>query len=153
MKKYNEIRRKEFEKSRWKLDEPMHLDKDTKSWGERRNYVKNKQMLEERGFSDSEIWNLDETIAEFILPRLIYYRDNLTGTPSSYTQKFKESGEITEEDSKKADEAWERDLDKMIVAFQLIYGNDGTDSDWEERDKVIEEGLILFALNLRAIWD
>jgi len=54
----------------------------------------------ERGFDDSEIWNLDLTIAKFILPRIKHYRNNCNGN-----------------------QHYLKDMDKIIEALQLV--NDG----------------------------
>jgi hypothetical protein len=75
-------------------------------------------------FEDEELWDLDFTIADFILPRLI---------------RFKELNNS---------EGVEEVLDKMILAFELIVNDDIKD----ENEKIIDEGLKLFSKNFRKLW-
>ena len=91
-----------------------------------------------RGFDDSETWNLDGTIAEFIIPRLKVFKTKLHGYP----------GDLTEE-------SWNEIIDKMILAFELNLSNK---YDWDKRastenDAKIQEGLDLFAKYFRHLWD
>ena len=39
-------------------------------------WLKNKYQKITRGFTDEEIWNLDNTIAKWLLPRLKYLKEN-----------------------------------------------------------------------------
>jgi len=43
-------------------------------------------QIKERGFDSTELWNLDYTIALFILPRLKVFREAEAGHPGSLTQ-------------------------------------------------------------------
>lgn len=61
-----------------------------------------KQRME-RGFDDSELWALNTTIARFILPRLIAFRDNYWEHPPIH---------LTAEE-------WKEILNKMIAAFDI----------------------------------
>jgi hypothetical protein len=76
-----------------------------------------------RGFDNTELWNLDITIAKFILPRLIAYKEVSTHTD-------------------------DKGIDKMIVAFEAIVNGDCFNSMPEE----VEEGLKVFHENYFRLW-
>lgn len=77
---------------------------------------KYKRQRIERGFDDTELWNLDFTLAKFALPRLVEFRKFVNGYPPEF-EKF---------------EDWTAIIDKMIFAFDHIV-NEADYSD--ERDK------------------
>ena len=62
-----------------------------------------KSQRDERGFDDTELWNLDLTIANFILPRLKVFREQTNGYPSKF----------------KAMEEWTKILDEIIEGLEL----------------------------------
>jgi len=88
-----------------------------------------------RGFDGSELWSLDHTIADFILPRLIAFKDSQVGYPRDLTEK-----------------KWDTILDKMIYAFEVksreYSDNEPTEKDWEKYD----EGMALFAKHFGSLW-
>lgn len=59
-----------------------------------------------------ELWNLDYTIAKFVLPRLIKFKKNSLGFPG-----YDEADTM---------DKWQDILQKMITAFEYII----TDDDW-----------------------
>jgi len=67
--------------------------------------IKYKKQRLQRGFDDTETWNLDSTILHFILPRLKRFRELANGYPP-------ELGSF---------EAWQKKLDKAIADIELIY--------------------------------
>lgn len=85
-----------------------------------------KKQRIERGFDDSELWNLDFTIAKFILPRL---------------KAFKESGHGIELEI----------IDKIILAFDIkVNGNfHMTDEEYEKWN----EGIKLFSEYFNGLWN
>ena len=85
-----------------------------------------------RGWDDSELWNLDNTISEFVLPRLKRFKAYQDCHPSYMTE-----------------EEWDQNLDKMILAFE----NNLEDFPTKEQDKQAEEGLALFAKYYVHLWD
>ncbi len=96
-----------------------------------------------RGFSDRELWSLDYTCTEFILPRLKAFRHGeLNGTPmlDGYDQKQNEA------DFKKMTQEWEEILDQMILAFEYHH-KDGDDIDFGPSDYEIMDGV---KLNIQA---
>jgi hypothetical protein len=134
------------------------------------------------GYSGRDLWSLDHTITDFVLPRLISFRN---GGGNSYLDGPSGSPLLegyTEEQHDEMYEEWLRILDKMILAFEyhkldMNDVNSGIDTGrlfvdgkvhfqhddeekWEEykkeaerRDKVIEEGFALFAKYYRNLWD
>ena len=85
------------------------------------------------GWDPSETWNLDVTIAHFILPRLKYLRKNTHGYPANLTEK-----------------SWDKILKQMIKAFKLITSDD----DFTVHStKKLDKGLQLFAKYYRGLWD
>lgn len=59
-----------------------------------------------------ELWNLDYTVAKFVLPRLIKFKENSLGFPG-----YDEADTM---------DKWQDILQKMITAFEYIV----TDDDW-----------------------
>ena len=81
-----------------------------------------------------EVVNLDVTLARFILPRLIKFKEESMGYP--YPFQTMEEYYIV--------------LDKMIKAFSLIL--DFERNETKEEDKIIKEGLKLFAEHFTSLW-
>ena len=76
-----------------------------------------------RGFDDSETWNLDNTIANFVLPRLKRYKELNNGCP--ILDGFDES---LDENNDKMHEEWNRIIDRIIFSLERISKDD--ESDW-----------------------
>ena len=68
----------------------------------------------ERGFDDTELWNLDTTILKFVLPRLKRFRECTIGYPPEF----------------KTLEEWQECLDKMIDNIDKIIKSE-EDADYE----------------------
>jgi len=83
-----------------------------------------------RGFKDSELVDLDITIAEFILPRLKRFRQVRNSRPDDLT-----------------DEEWDEQLGLMIEAFEFI------ESDaYFQTDNRAARGLQSFAKYMGHLW-
>lgn len=97
----------------------------------------------ERGFDDTELWNLDETICSFIYPRLVEFRNKPIYSYPSQLDSFDE---------------WRVVLDKIISAFELIQNSRSDDYvelyGWlsPKDSQIVEEGLQLFAKYLLNLW-
>lgn len=78
--------------------------------------AKYKNQRIERGFDDTELWNLDKTIAKYILPRLVEFRKVVNGYPPEF-DKF---------------EDWLDIIDQMIYAFDYIVNYDKYDDELDE---------------------
>lgn len=101
---------------------------------DKRNKKYKKQRME-RGFDDSELWNLDSTIALFIVPRLKAFKETKVGYPSFYS----------------SDVEFKNDIDKMIKAFEVIGESNPTHEGYS--NGIVEEGLKLFHDNFCSLWD
>jgi hypothetical protein len=81
-----------------------------------------------RGFSNEDLWNLDITIAEFVLPRLKVFR----GCCSPDMEKH---------------------VEDMIAAFKIILSADGELLSLSTKDQiVVKRGLNKFAKYYRGLW-
>ena len=112
------------------------IDRDDERWKEYQ------QQRLERGFDDSELWLLGNTITSFILPRLKRFKEINYCHPSNLSGK-----------------EWNNILEKMITAFEYLENEDlGVDDTksgidrWAVREKVINEGLELFIKHHNSLW-
>lgn len=96
-----------------------NIDKDDK-----RQYMWKIQRAK-NGFDNTELWNLDNTIVRFILPRLIKFKENNHTYPSDLDQN-----------------TWNDYLDKMIKYFQ----------DYLKDDVENNEGWDLFSKYFSCLW-
>lgn len=126
-----------------------------------------------RGFSDAELWDLHHFMAEWILPRLIAFRDlDRMGFPGNlYEGGF--GPDNPDEEYEEADKKWAEILGKMIWSFKYVLWDDsyddklgrelgiGTFSEYivktqEEKmiyDKEYQEGMELFSKYFMDLWD
>lgn len=90
------------------------------------------------GFCDADLWNLDYTIAKFILPRLVRYRKmSRMGHPANLSMK-----------------QWGNILDKMIAAFKILKkGYKRSKSEYTKEIRIVKRGLELFAKWFEYLWD
>ena len=88
-----------------------------------------KQRLE-RGFDDTETWNLDMTISAFIVPRLKRFKEVNDGCPPELTE-----------------EQWDEAIDKMIKFFEF----NTDDSNFLENNPY-QEGFDLFHKYFFYLW-
>lgn len=90
----------------------------------------------ERGFDDTELWNLDSTIAKFIHPRLVRFHETNICHPGNMTP-----------------EEWDAILRQMIFAFEFLASDDKymmhDDPAWSK----IDEGLKAFATYYGHLWN
>jgi hypothetical protein len=104
-----------------------------------------------RGWSDEDTWSLDKTMARFVLPRLIRFREINNGYPNDLTE-----------------ERWDAILDEMIWALDYIV-NDGENyyfdkdklsapytteqlEEWKKLEDRCDNGMKLFGEYFRALW-
>lgn len=98
------------------------------------------------GFRYEETWNLDHSIACYVLPRLAYLRSHTHGYPSGLAVWNDDKTEIIVDGY----EAWLNILDKMIDAFEIVALKEEPDLNDQA---VIDEGLRLFAQYFCHLWD
>lgn len=110
-----------------------------------------KKWLKKQGLyiNPKETWNLDVTLAKYILPRLKLYKKLTIAYPGC--------GEAD------TFEKWEEILDKMIWSFEQVascyeceeWKFDMNDLSWREKVNVMnkrtDEGLMLFAKFFRSL--
>lgn len=117
-----------------------------------------------RGFDDTELWNLDSTIAKFITPRLKKFKKNTHSTPGVVVYEIGGEEAVLNSDSEtseKANAKWMEILDKMIWTFENWDKEPDTEGvHGEEFRKLIDEwntkikeGLDLFAKYFGSLWD
>lgn len=98
-----------------------------------------------RGWDDSETWNLDKEIAEFIYPRLKRYFEITITAPPYEKGEDSDVRQLTEEE-------WKVIQDKILFSFNEIRleGEDpySLDKDWNK----IQEGLDLFHKYRKTFW-
>ena len=85
-----------------------------------------------------DTWALDHTLALIIIPALEQLRDN----SQSYPQDFEEF------------EDWSDAIDRMIIAFENVVGDDNGDIDYwtNERWKDTKDGFALFGKHYTDLW-
>ena len=89
--------------------------------------MKSAKQRKQKKFIDKELWNLDHSIAEFALPRLIRFKAISFGCPNNLTK-----------------ENWDKILDQIIYAMQAI-NDEWNDELWsKEKELKINKGLVLF---------
>lgn len=105
----------------------------------------NKRLKKKKGLSKirvEELWGLDVTLAKYILPRLIKFKDI---NDMSYPSNFE------------SHEEWHKTIDKMIYAFEyVIERNYKLYKDLEDvkrRQSDYKEGMQLFAEYFLDLWD
>ena len=87
--------------------------------------AKYKQQRIERGFDNTELWNLYYTFALFILPRLVEFRKVANAYPHDF-ESFEE---------------WVKIIDKMIYAFDHIANEEKYQDEYEKEIGLAWDGV------------
>lgn len=114
----NEVRKEEYNRGYTQANKEKEFDpigmeninfslaRQLKDDDERQETFKRQRI--ERGFDDTELWNLDTTLLKFLLPRLKEFKRQTNSFPST-VESFEE---------------WQNILQKMIDAIEHnLYGN------------------------------
>lgn len=91
-------------------------------------------------FKDSEVWDLDIVLAQYILPRLKRFKKvNVNSHPGTLSSL----------------EEWHEIIDKMIWSFERIVNDDWAYETNRRKEQVprYEEGMQLFAKYFLDLWD
>lgn len=88
-----------------------------------------------RGWDDSDTWNLDDTIARFVLPRLKRFSEVRGGYPANIT-----------------DEEWREIIDKILWSIGFVADGKHYCCSDEEESKRLDEGLQLFGEWFLNLW-
>lgn len=100
-------------------------------------WLKMKYQKTARGFTDEELWNLDCTFVDWIIPRLKVFKEKTIGYPADV----------------KSPEEWDKILDKIIKAFELYKQAPCDDLKQLHMDnQIIKEGFELFAKRIHNLW-
>lgn len=138
------------------LDKRLQQAKESagpiKTKGDAKRAEKFRKQIIRKGYCDADLWSLNTSLAEYILPQLREFRNCTGGHPCSL----------------KSTEAWQAIIDKMIWAFDmLIQENDWpnwetkkkgeTDNQWLRRLEAIREemqkGFELFGKWFPHLWN
>lgn len=95
-------------------------------------------FLHNRGFDLHDTWSLDSSLARWAAPRLKHLKVTKCGYPGI--------------DEAATDKAWNKVLDKMIKAFELV-SDESIAFMNKKQKKQCEEGLDLFRKYFRDLWD
>ena len=98
--------------------------------------IRKKQLKRLSGYVQTkDTWNLDMTIAQFIVPRLELFKKVTDCYPSQFDSM----------------EEWYEILEKMIAAFKVISCKTGIQRSEEEK-LIIKNGLDLFRKHYNDLW-
>lgn len=102
--------------------------------------MKFKEQRMTRGFDDSETWNLDMTIAKFLVPRLKAFKECENGHPAGMSEK-----------------KWDKILDEMIEGFELHCTKDEWEFDMDintrnEKKAKVDKALKHFSKYFHDLW-
>lgn len=129
------MKKETYKTSKWSLKEPLYLKKTDK------RYKRHVNQLKRFGFSNSETWSLRSVVAQFVLPRLIKFKEIKMCFPADISEK-----------------EWDIMLDKMIFSFKwlLEYEDDfNIDIDKKQQDinwEKCKEGMNLFSERFFDLW-
>lgn len=104
-----------------------------------------------RGFDNRELWNLDHTILEFVLPRLKAFREMPPHGCPCHPDFVVEEGDYPGDETYDYDK-WLDTLDEMIYAIEYLKENDTPFGSDDEYDRVME-GWDAFKEHFFALWD
>jgi hypothetical protein len=115
-----------------------------------------------RGWTDDEVWSLDLTIAENVLPRLKRLKTlkdsipaPLYNTNTLYIDNIIDQEEREQEKELVAKETWDEwntILDKMIYSFNYVIDNYAVYDLESEEHKKYQEGMDLFVQYFLYLW-
>jgi len=121
----------------FKIEREHGIDPEKYFWKEEDNNPRQdlwKEQQKQFGFDDRQLWGLDMTIATFVYPRLIRFKEIVISYPNGLTMQ-----------------KWYDALDKMIEGFRLII-LDQTVYTQEELD-IQTEAIQLFSKYYFDLWD
>jgi hypothetical protein len=110
---------------------------------------------EEKGIKEEELWSLDATLTDYILPRITAFRKmKRHGYP--VFEPLGEEDKVSEEENraieKRSMAQWEDDLRCIELAFSLMSNSESFERS-NQANKDIKIGLELFAKHYEHLWD
>lgn len=111
-----------------------------------------------RGWDDRAVWGVDWWLNHILPDILFQLKTHKQGTPMKFYEGLEhdENYCYSEESDNIAQERWNKELDKMIAAFQIAKQIDDcvyTLEQEKELEKIVEEGMLSFVKNYRGLWD
>ena len=103
------------------------------------------EMTEKKLHADEDLWSLDHTLSELILPLLKRFK-----AMKRHAYPVTELVEIGVDDEKAMAKKWESVLDEMIEGFESHLSGDDLD---KESNLKVKKGLQLFADYYQDLWD
>jgi hypothetical protein len=115
----------------------------------------NKMAKAEEDIKEEELWSLDTTLTDYILPRIIAFRKMERngypiGRPLGVEDKV--SDEEWRAIEKRSMLQWENDLRSIELAFSLMSKSQHFERS-DQANKDIKIGLELFAKHYEHLWD
>lgn len=104
-----------------------------------------------RGWDDRDIWSLDVTFAEWVVPRLKRLKEAKRGVPVYFLPKPKnpDGYTYTDEEHKRGVAKYNKMLDEMIEGFELYAREQDC---YGEDNKKINKALNHFAKHFFTLW-
>ena len=114
----------------------MLVSKKADGFGTMIRFLKYWWQRRVRGFDERELWNLDQTLTLWLLPRLRAFSRNPSGHPYGFESM----------------EDWQATLGEIIWALEK-HSDYNFISASDEEAKRVEAGMELFGKYWRALWD
>ena len=109
---------------------------------------------EDEGIKEQELWSLDMTLTDYILPRIIAFRKmDRHGYPVEDVESY---SNITDEETKALTDhsmaEWENILFDIEAAFRTLKDTEDN-ARTRQQHETIKRGLALFAEHYEHLWD
>ena len=110
------------------------------------------------GIPTSELWSLDATLTEYILPRIKAFRTMKRHGYPGLVKDNKTDRDYSSDPDECEEAEWENilfDIEKGFEAHSNLIDGDASYSDKEENEaqRLVEKGLSLFAKHYFQLWD
>ena len=111
---------------------------------------------EKNDIKDSELWSLDATLTDFILPRIKAFRKM---ERHGYPVLGKDIEKVDDDsaDDERHEAEWENilfDIEKGFEAHKLLAeANFSTAEEFLAHEEIMQKGMQLFATHSRHLWD
>ena len=125
-------------------------------WNEKQIVKEGIKMSNGAGeIKEKELWNLDATLTDYILPRITAFRKmKRVGYP--VFESLGEEDKVSDEEWKAIESRsmlqWENDLRSIELAFSLMSKSEHFERS-EQANEDIKIGLELFAKHYQHLWD
>lgn len=107
------------------------------------------KFKDKHGFEYSDIWNLDYTIASFLLPRMAFFAEKHSSFPCSIDQ-IDRNGKIINEDKIRTE--YQRKLETIVEGLYLYLTTD-TNPMTEKQEQTWEDAKKYLMEIFESLWD